>query len=195
MTEFHFGKLLGQGMERACYLNEEHPDRCFKVSKKEHSKQTLREAAYFKFLQKKNIVPSFMPKFFGLHETADSYILEQEYIPSTPQTPAMTLHDFVLQASNEEMRDLDNLLDKLLDEMLRLNIIVSDMRTTNLLVLTHERKPVKIIIFDGYGAPEFIPLPNWFRCLGAQKIHRQWNKFQRYYDTDKKLRAETRPNN
>ena len=146
MTEFHFGKLLGQGMERACYLNKEHPDRCFKVSKKEHSKQTLREAAYFKFLQKKNIVPSFMPKFFGLHETADSYILEQEYIPSTPQTPAMTLHDFVLQASNEEMRDLDNLLDKLLDEMLRLNIIVSDMRTTNILVLTHERKPVKIII-------------------------------------------------
>ena len=50
MTEFHFGKLIGKGMERACYENMDNPNTCFKVSRKEHSKQTIREGAYFKYL-------------------------------------------------------------------------------------------------------------------------------------------------
>lgn len=184
MAEFHFGKLIGKGMERACYENKDNPNTCFKVSRKEHSKQTLREGAYFKYLQKKNISPSFMPKFIGLYETEDFFILEQERVKNTEEIKTQTLRDFVFKASEDQMVKLEKLLENLKEEMLRLNVIVSDMRTTNILVLTHNDEPFKIMIFDGYGTPEFIPLPNIIPFLGAKKIERQWNKFRRYYAED-----------
>ena len=184
MAEFHFGKLIGKGMERACYENKDNPNTCFKVSRKEHSKQTLREGAYFKYLQKKNVSPSFMPKFIGLYETEDFFILEQERVKNTEEIKTQTLRDFVFKASEDQMVKLEKLLENLKEEMLRLNVIVSDMRTTNILVLTHNDEPFKIMIFDGYGTPEFIPLPNIIPFLGAKKIERQWNKFRRYYAED-----------
>ena len=190
MAEFHFGKILGKGMERVCYENKDNPNTCFKVSRKEHSKQTLREGAYFKYLQKKHISPSFMPKFIGLYETEDSFILEQECVRDTEEIKTQTLRDFVLSASEEQMTKLETLLEKLLKEMLRLNVIVSDMRTTNILVLTHKGDPFKIMIFDGYGTPEFIPLPNLIPFLGAKKIKRQWDKFKRYYGEDLQRRSQ-----
>lgn len=195
MTEFHFGKLIGKGMERACYENMDNPNTCFKVSRKEHSKQTIREGAYFKYLQKKNISPSFMPKFIGLYETEDSFILEQECVRNTEEIKTQTLRDFVLNASEEQMVKLEQLLENLREEMLRLNIIVSDMRTTNILVLTYHDKPFKIMIFDGYGTPEFIPLPNFIPFLGAKKIERQWNKFRRYFNEDLQKKAQNASQN
>lgn len=182
------GKFLGRGVERFCYENLNNPGTCLKVSKKTLSKQTLREVSYFRYLQKKGIQPSFMPKFIGLHENNDSYILEQEYFKSNQTQVVTGLKDFIAQAKDEDIRELENFLPKIKEEMVRLNVIVSDMRTTNFLVITQDKKISKVIIFDGYGAPEFLHLPNICPLLGKLKIERQWKKFLRYYSTEKNKR-------
>lgn len=190
MCKFHFGRILGQGMERICYENTDNPCTCFKVSSKEHCKQTLREGAYFKYLRNRNIFPSFMPKFIGLYETEDSYIIEQELIQDTKEIKTQTLRDFILHATDDQMNDLQAVLVSTFNEMLALNIIVSDMRTTNIFVLSHHGVPYKLVIFDGYGAPEFIPFPNYIRFFGERKIKRQLKKFKRYYEEDLKKRLD-----
>ena len=183
------GKFLGRGVERFCYENPDNPKTCFKVSKKKLSKQTLREVSYFRYLQKKGIQPSFMPEFIGLYETDDSYILEQEYFKSDAKTQVYGLKDYISLASDEELLNLESYLPKIKTEMLALNVIVSDMRTTNFLVVIKDSTISRVIIFDGYGAPEFLHLPNICPFLGKLKIERQWKKFLRYYSVEKEKRG------
>ena len=71
MSEYRLGKFLGRGVERFCYENLNNPNTCLKVSKKSLCKQTKREVSYFHYLNKRNIHPSFMPKFIALYETQD----------------------------------------------------------------------------------------------------------------------------
>ena len=35
----------------------------------------------------------------------------------------------------------------------------------------------RYVVIDGYGSPEWIPLPNYCRFFGRRKIQRQWRKF------------------
>lgn len=183
------GKFLGRGVERFCYENLNNPNTCLKVSNKKLSKQTLREVAYFRFLQKKGIQPSFMPKFIQLHETNDSYILEQQYFKSNQEITVIGLREYIATASDSELEQLEQFLPKVKQEMLYLNVIVSDMRTTNFLVISKDSTISRVIIFDGYGAPEFLHLPNICPFLGKLKIERQWKKFLRYYTVEKDKRG------
>lgn len=190
MSELRLGKYLGRGAERFCYENLDNPDTCLKVSKKTSWKQTRRELSYVRFLKFRGIHPSFMPKFYGLHETEDSYILEQEYFHDTEEFKVLTVHNYVLSATDEGLKVLEKLLNDVKDEMIRFNIIVCDLRTINFMVLISRKTdlPVRIVVFDGYGSPEFIPLPNWIPCLGKRKIERQWKKLMMRYEADKQER-------
>lgn len=187
MSEVRLGKFLGRGAERFCYENLDNPDTCLKVSKKTSWKQTRRELAYVRFLKWRGIFPSFMPKFYDLHETEDSYILEQEYFHDTNEQKVLTVHQYVLVATDDGLRVLEKLLNDVKAEMIRFNIIVCDLRTINFMVLINRKTnlPFRIVVFDGYGSPEFIPLPNWIPLLGKRKIERQWKKLMMRYEADK----------
>lgn len=188
MSDLRLGKFLGRGAERFCYENLDNPDTCLKVSKKNSWKQTRRELVYVRYLKKRGITPSFMPKFYDLHETEDSYILEQEYFRDTATTRVMTIREYVPVATDDGLKVLDRLLDDIKAEMIRFNIIVCDLRTTNCMVLIESNTPKRVVIFDGYGSPEFIPLPNWCPFLGKRKIKRQWQKLMQRYQLDKENR-------
>lgn len=192
MSEVRLGKFLGRGAERFCYENLDNPDTCLKVSKKTSWKQTRRELSYLRFLKHRGVCPSFMPKFYGLHETEDSYILEQEYFHDTHEFKVLTVHEYVLVATDDGLKVLDKLLDDVKAEMLRFNIIVCDLRTSNFMVLIDKETnlPTRVVVFDGYGSPEFIPLPNWIPLLGKRKIERQWKKLMMRYEDDKLKRKE-----
>jgi hypothetical protein len=187
-----FGEVIGKGTERVCYINKKNPKTCFKVSRRGHSKQTLREAKYFEYLKRNNVVPTFMPKYIGFYEEDDLYILEQERIGSGEHETVKTIKEFISEATEIELKQLERVLDNLKCEMIQLNVIVSDMRTTNGYVVLYKGEIDRVVFFDGYGAPEFIPLANIFSWAGKRKIQRQWNKFLRYYHNDLKMFAKNK---
>ena len=178
------GQLIGKGSERQCFLHKKNPNRCYKVSHKSCSKQTKREIAYFRYLQKHHRSPSFMPKFYAAYESGDYLIIEQELLMSNSDFCYLSLKEFILQACDSDICLLEKTLRNLKSEMLALNVITCDMRTTNIMVELKNNTLNKIYIFDGYGAPEMLHLPNYLPILGRWKIQRQWRKFQRYYQED-----------
>lgn len=183
--ELHYGKFLGRGMDRYCYENEDNPDTCLKVSKLNNSRQSIKEAKYFKYLERKGIAPSFMPKFVGLYTIGDDMIMEQEYFRTTEASTAIGLREYLSVASDSELEKLEEELQKLKAEMIRLNVIVTDMRTTNFMVMLKDKKIEKLVIFDGYGCPERFPLAQWIPCLGKRKLEKQWKRFFERYEAEK----------
>ena len=193
MKPLRLGKVIGQGMERICYANLDNPKTCFKVSKIGHDVQTRREIQYFEFLKKRHIHADFLPTYFGHFQTSDSLVIEQELFASTENVTAQLLDEFLLNASQEEIEDLENRLSHIKSEMIKKNIIISDIRPGNILVLKNRQGTiVRIIFLDGYGSPEFIPLPMYCPFFGKLKIERQWKKFNRHYNNAKNKRQNTK---
>ena len=91
--------------------------------------------------------------------------------------------DHYLRESNEEqISELEEKLKEIKAEMVQKNIIISDIRPANILVLSKRGGGIQRIVFlDGFGSPEFIPLPIYCPYFGKKKIERQWEKFKRHY--------------
>lgn len=182
-----FGKMIGFGTERKCLENLSNPKTCYKVSEHHSSKQSIREIKYFYYLTKRGICPNFIPKFFG-HFITESYVgFEQERIQENDQFQAIHVCDYVKIASAQQLSDLEQHLARVKNEMIRLNVIVSDIRTGNtLLLIDRQTKTISRVVFvDGYGSPEVIPLAAYCPFFGRMKIERQWNKFMTKYKKEK----------
>ena len=186
MSDVLFGKVIGRGMERICYANPNNPKTCFKVSRLGHDIQSRREIHYFDFLKKRNISADFLPKYYGYRKTKEFLIIEQELFASDESTRAMLLGDYVKQATEQAIVQLEQKLKEIKNEMIQKNIIISDIRPANMMVLEKSNGGLKRIVFlDGFGSPEFIPLPIYCPYFGRKKIERQWAKFRRHYYNEK----------
>lgn len=191
MPQVRFGKLVGEGSERFCYENLDNPNTCLKISKSGTCLQTLREVRYFRFLQKKGIAPDFIPKFYGTYTIGDQVVMEMEYFRSNDDVQAIDLREFITKAYEKDFPEIERALDKVKAEMIRTNVIVSDIRTGNIMLLLNKDKSVyRLVFIDGFGSPEFIPLPIYCPFFGRRKIERQWEKFMKKYQTEKAARLK-----
>lgn len=183
------GSLIGRGTERECFENSNNPRTCFKVSKHSSSKQTRREIKYFYYLLRKGIQPDFLPKFYGHFSTTEYIGFEQERLKESEQYRAIFIREYIKEASLQELQALETQLETIKQEMIKLNVIISDMRTGNtLLLINRATKTIsRIVFFDGFGAPELIPLAAYCPFFGRMKIERQWDKFMTKYKKEKHI--------
>lgn len=175
------GKKLGVGSEKECFIKAKDSRRCVKISRKTRSNQIKREIDYFYFLSKRKIKASFVPVFYGAFETPDFIGYEQECIVGKDFgggfDSVRSLSDYIEDPkTNIEM--IGEMLRSLKKEMIDLNIICCDLHGGNVLVTEIQNK-VKLVVIDGFGAPEFFPLCKYINILGRIKIKRQWEKFEK----------------
>lgn len=178
------GEVVSSGAERVCKAHLTDPTRCFKVSRKEHSKETRREIKYFEHLERKGITSPFFPSYFGFYETGEEFIIEQEFIGDRPEQQlfAFRLEEFLGEASDEQLTEIFSLLRSLKAELINKNIIISDLHPGNIMLFRSGEKHIsRLIVVDGFGIPEAIPLAGWFSFFGEKKIERQWIKFRKTF--------------
>lgn len=176
------GKEIGCGSERRCYIKVSDPSRCLKISKKQDSDQTLREIKYFEFLQNISVVASFVPKFYGAFETDDHIGYEQEcFLPKENggiYDEVFAFDRYILSHPTEvEKIKLEMMMLK--SEMVNKNIICSDLSASNVLKVRIDEEINKIVVIDGYGPTELLPLCQYVKFLGKMKMERQWDKFEK----------------
>lgn len=174
------GSELGRGADKIVYRHLQKPSHCLKICSKNRSNATQREIRYFEFLKKRNVHASFIPEFYGAFEGADFIGFEQECILDKANGGQ---YDFVLPLSKyirdpaSNLSEIRDMLAKLKKEMILTNVIVCDLHGLNILVVG-KKSSKYLVVIDGYGSPEFIPLPKYFSFFGKMKIERQWKKLE-----------------
>ena len=146
-----FGPVVATGAERICVRNL-----------KDH----------FKFLKKRGISSSFIPAFIDNFETKEEIIIEQELITDHPEQNlfAFRVEEFVADASDKQLAKLEQLFRELYRELKDKNIIISDLHAGNMMIYCDEAGNIKrLIVVDGFGSPEAIPLAKYFRYFGRKK--------------------------
>lgn len=175
------GTELGRGSNKIVYCHKEHPNRCLKICPKNKASTTIKEIEYFNFLKKHKIQASFIPEFYGAFE-CDKYIgLEQESFIEKQNggqyDSVRFLTDCICDPASN-LAEIMRMLDALKNEMIQSNVIVSDLHGRNIFRI-EKCQCVRLVIIDGYGSPEIVPLPQYFRFLGKMKIERQWKKLMK----------------
>ena len=179
--DFSTWRLIGQGSERKCYQDPQNPARLIKISPKDNAKQSLREIEYYQYLIDHKVPFDHIPRFYGKFEQDGFIGVEQEMILAEPGSsePAQRLREYLDQSPSEsEIAELHIALDKLKDYLMQWSIVVSDLQISNVVIQKNE-DGIRLVIIDGLGGTELIPLSHWFKSICRQKTVRHWAKFCR----------------
>lgn len=177
------GEIIGRGTERTCYQLPDVPDRIFKVSTLDKSKQSRREIEYFTFLKKKGVPFDHIPKYYGYTEDKGFLIIEQEKVVGDDGRPAISFADYVRKGGTKEeicsrYEECLRLLDQLEIYLSDNKIVTCDINLHNILRVWQGGKPTFVII-DGLGTEDFIPLAQYFSFFRNPKIKRHIDKVRR----------------
>ena len=93
--------------------------------------------------------------------------------------PAQRLREYLDQSPSEsEIAELHIALDKLKDYLMQWSIVVSDLQISNV-VIQKDEDGIRLVIIDGLGGTELIPLSHWFKSICRKKTIRHWAKLCR----------------
>lgn len=182
--EINTWPILGRGGERVVRLDPNNPTQCVKLSSKTLAMQTEREADYLQELEDKGIRSKYVPRFYGCIETPTQIGVVVEAIVPGARFDTTEILSSYLHSIKDDPAALTEITNRLLEakaEMIRHNIIVSDLGPANMMAVSKGRR-VDVVLIDGFYVPEHIQLARRFRFFGRLKINRQWKKF------DKRLR-------
>ncbi len=179
--DFSTWRLIGEGSERKCYQDPENPLHLIKISPKDSAKQSLREIEYYQHLIDNKVPFDHIPRFYGKFEQDGCIGVEQELILAAPDShePAQRLREYLDQSLSEaEIAELHIALDKLKNYLMAWNIVVNDLQISNI-VVQKTNEGMRLVIIDGLGGTELIPLSHWFKSVCRQKTTRHWAKLCR----------------
>lgn len=178
--EINTWPILGKGGERVVRLDPNNPTQCVKLSSKTLAMQTEREADYLQELENKGIRSKYVPQFYGCIETPTQIgVVVEAIVPGQKFDATELLASYLLRIKDDHTA-LTKITNRLLDakaEMIRHNIIVSDLGPANMMAVTKNGQ-VDIVLIDGFYIPEHIQLARRFPFFGRLKINRQWQKFK-----------------
>ena len=128
---------------------------------------------------KNGITASFVPGYYGSFVTSYSVGYEQEcfLIIEMGGGANVDLLSRYIESQEFDEDEMKNELRRLKCEMLEKNIICCDLHPGNVIRVSEKCRP-RLIVIDGSGAPEFIPICKYVRFFGKKKILRQWEKFE-----------------
>ncbi len=187
MIQIEDKHYIGKGTFQKCYVHPNNNDICLKIKIDKHHQdpRVNREINYYKKIQKKADL-SFIAKYHGETETnlgiASSYDLVRD---ETTHNVSLTLYDYLKMDCSPFSNDVFSTeLKKLKAQLIKHKVIVRDLMGKNICCKVLNNKSVRLIIVDGVGHRDFVPLVEWFSFFTKRKINKIFLK-KKLYAMDK----------
>ncbi len=179
MLEIKDKHFLAQGVYQKCYVHPKNQNLCVKISKLDlDTSRLLYEIKYFEKISKKNwnkFEYPFFSKYHGKVQTnlGSGFVFDLIKDETTGEI-SKTMEYYLL---NEDLKVTDDMLqkgfDKLIKLMIKHRVIANDIRSKNICCKILHDNSIQMIIVDGVGHRDFIPLVQWFKYFSKKKINRR----------------------
>jgi len=183
--------LIGSGKHHRCYFHPEAIDSCIKVLQPDRKRKLLlREIAYYRHLQSRAIDWQHIARFEGRVDTSLGIGACFELVRDANGSPAKSLDQYLANRSlpvsiSTAAQHINRLIQSLYDQA----IVISDLNLRNLLWQETEGQPPRLVIVDGLGHNDLIPLCEHSHRFAQRKIARTWNRnLDRWFSGDQELR-------
>ncbi len=182
MIEISDEHYIGEGGFQKCYIHPNDGNLCVKISKPRIRKNARIEGElkYYSKIQKKDTTKFeyvFFARYFGEVETnlGKGYVYDLIKDEIT-QGISLTLADY-LQMPNSPIpeKKLIEGLDRLKQQLIINKILVRDLTGKNICCKVLKDTSIELIVVDGVGHKDIIPLVDWIQFFTKMKIEHVFN--------------------
>ncbi len=169
--------LISSGDNRSCYYHPHDRDKCIKVLHKDTpEKVNNREKKYYEILQRRGISWERLARYHGAEQTDQGEGLVFELVRDYDGTISKTL-DYYLKLNDADMNDdIVRQIELIKQYFLTESIVFRDLITLNFLMQKTSEDKYHLIIIDGIGHNDALPLCNHSKSIARKKIKRIWNR-------------------
>jgi hypothetical protein len=185
MLTLEKSSLIGKGRHRECYIHPEDPGKCVKIVVFGDMKETARELAFYKLLEKRKASMAMISRYFGVAETnmGDGHVFE--LVRDSDGGVSKTLDYYLTSCMSDTtnaavgLDDLLSSIDALKQYMLKEKIITMTIKAKNI-AYKRNKSSEHLVLVDGIGNSDFFPVCNWIGPLAIRKIKRRWKRFEEF---------------
>lgn len=177
MIDLRDARLVGKGSSRFCYVHPEDDSKCIKVYTRSRS-VVPKELKYYRLYERRRISWEMMARNYGTVQTSEGRGLVFGLVRDFDGGISKTL-EYCLQ-TEETTPDTEVLLrvmEVFRDYLVRERIIVWELKADNLLYQRSGQNAGKIVLVDGVGNNEFLPIANYSNIFAKRTLSRKWRKF------------------
>lgn len=180
MYKLHSSLLIGKGLHRECYIHPENSNLCIKIVVAGCDSETLREQAYYEFLEKRNVSWKMLPKFYGNVETNLGFGAVFDLIRDYDGEVSKTLEDYLSSAEETKFHfcGLSKAIPSLKCFLIQEKVITMTLKAKNIVYKRINDTEGILVIVDNIGNSDFIPICNYVNFFAKKKILRKWQHFE-----------------
>jgi hypothetical protein len=175
--------LVAEGSYFKCFRHPAKAYYCIKILRPEHHPGYFwRRVNYFSRLQRRGIFMEHIAAFHGLIDTSLGKGAIFEMVLDDDKRISKSLDYYLAQNDRRfnawVIEEIEALKQCLYDQW----VTCYDLNPTNILVQRLGFDEFRLVIIDGIGHNQFIPLASYSRILARKKLMRVWNRrYQQWY--------------
>jgi hypothetical protein len=171
--------FIKEGIRQKCYAHPYDERLCIKIAKPNiENKRLFNEIKYWSRYSKKKIKARdypFFSRYYGRLDTnlGTGHIFDLVRDETTGEC-SKTLDYYLLNAHGLfSDRVLEIAFEKLIHLMSRYKVIANDIKPENICCRILKNQAVELVLVDGVGHRDFIPLVDWSSFFARKKIQRR----------------------
>jgi len=171
--------FIKEGIRQKCFMHPDDENLCIKIAKPNIDKKRLiNETKYWARYSKKKIKSNdypFFPRYYGTIETNLGIGHVFDLIRDETTDEYSKTLDYYLLNSVDFINDgiLEATFKKLIQLMARYRVIANDIKPENICCKILSDNTVQLVLIDGVGHRDFIPLVDWSAFFAKKKIQRR----------------------
>jgi len=171
--------FIGEGMGRKCYIHPENKNLCIKIPTKRGKRSAQREIAYFIRLHKRDKSFKMISDYVGDVNTnlgeGNLYQLIRDYDGEISKNL-----EYYFGLGNESITSkMLDLIEDLRQYLIEEYILISDLDMDNILIKKENKNTYQLIVIDGIGDNNQIPLLEYIKPLGMKRSAKKWDLFKK----------------
>lgn len=161
-------------------IPSENSDLCIKIVVAGCDSETLREQAYYKFLEKHNISWKMLPKFYGNVETNLGFGAVFDLIRDYDGDVSKTIEHYLSSAEETKFNfcGLSKAIPSLKCFLIQEKVIPITLKAKNIVYKRINYTEGILVLVDNRGNSDFIPICNYINFFAKKKILRKWQCFE-----------------
>jgi len=188
-------KLLGEGMERICYLHPENENQVVKIPQKageNGSRQNEFEFRSYRYILKRTPEITCISKCYGFTKTDMGEGLVCQCIRDWNGAISRSLHDILLEKHDYDYAKILYAVSHFGSYLIENNVQLFDLNVKNLVVQINENDytVISIDLKGRYANNEFLPFSTYIPFFSRRKLKRRYTQLLERIDYCRKLAGE-----
>lgn len=181
MLKLENAVVIGEGMERICYLHPEDQEKVVKIAKEGAggNNQNQCEFKTYNYLTKHHGQLDCISRCYGFSETDLGPGLICQCVRDYTGEISKTLLETLINPHEESVQDLKDIVADFCNHIVKHNIQLFDLNPLNIVLRQDQPGKYKAVSIDlkgRYANKEFIPFSTFIPYLSRKKIRRRANR-------------------